>query len=108
MGALSQVAQTPAEFAKLTDEARRFYREGAVPSLDVGAQAVFSIKSAGYEKDMGLLRDLAANNVIQDPVGLARSAATLKTSMGEAEAGDLAQQTSKAFAAAQFSPAGGH
>ena len=105
MGSLAQVAEDEQHFLKLQQKARELYLAGAVSSEDEGARVVFSLQSAGAMKQFGLFKEAGSSKLIEDLAPAAKAAATLQTSMGEAETGDSRAILSKAFGASLYSPA---
>lgn len=101
---LGQVADETTSMAQLQVRAEKFYGAGASPSLGAAADVVFALKSAQSLDAQGIVQDLAASAVAQDPAGLVEAAKTIQSSFGKGEAGSIRGIFSKAFAASGQSP----
>lgn len=106
MGGLAQLAAGDVDkLRRLEQDAKSLYAQGGATSLDAAANTVFSLESAGELSSVNrnLFGELYKLNI--DPAVMARSLATLKTSMGAEETGGSAAIVSKALAASKVAPA---
>lgn len=106
LGALTQLSGgDPKRLAELIGQAKGIFSGGGAATKGEAGSILFSLVSAGAggPDARKLFADLYG--IEQDPAGLARGAATLRTSIGVQETGSIRQIVSKAFAASEFSPA---
>lgn len=106
LGSLKQVAdmEGPYNYEGLKQKGEELYLAGAASSLEEGYRTVFEIKSAEMMGEYDLYKQLKQSRMIQQPGVLAQSAATLQTSMGKAETGDVRSLVAKGLAAAEIAP----
>jgi len=104
-GKLAQLAGSEEEMKRFADAANRAYGIGAGETRGQAAELVFSLQSAGALDQLDLFAQMEARGLVDDSGNMAKSATTLKTSMGEKETGNLRAIISKAFGASNFSPA---
>jgi len=101
---LAQLAETPEDMKRMVAQRDELFASGAAPTLEAASQYVFSIYSAGAEKEFDLFKDLGKTALVQDPDKIAKAGRTLQAAMGVEEAGTYRQLVSKAIAAAGPSP----
>lgn len=104
LGILQQVSATPEEYAARVKKAKEMHAKGVGLTEGEAGTALFRIISANQEKYADLYAQLAAKAVIQEPGELAKSVATLQSSMGKA-AGTPEQIIGRAIVAGAASPA---
>jgi hypothetical protein len=106
IGSLAQLAETPAQMRALRRRAEAIYAAGGAETKGGAARTVFAIESAGAGRDQdALFAEMRATGLVQQPDIMARSAATIISSMGAEEAGTFRDVISKAFGASKGSPA---
>jgi len=105
MSSLAQLAENPAEMTKLVALAKQTYARGATLDLGSAAKMIFMLQSAGALEQVDLFTQLGARGLVEDPMVMARAAATLQMSMGQKETSGIRALVSKAFGASKFSPA---
>lgn len=103
-GTLAQLAYNEQDYAALRNEANRVYAKGATESLQEANDLVFSVVSAGQEREMDLVARMKATGVVQDPRSMMRAADAMKTALGEKETGGFRQIVGKGLAASQGAP----
>lgn len=101
---LVQLAPDERSLDKLVNKYREFYGAGGADSQGHAAQAIFSMESAGLLGDFDTFKELSASGAERDMAGLARAVATLQTSLGKEETGEMRGLVSKGFLASAYSP----
>ncbi|MEX2171339.1 MAG: hypothetical protein WD851_18610 [Pirellulales bacterium] len=104
-GGLAQLANTEAEYKALLAESRALSGRLGI-SRDEGANITGQIQAAGVleKKDREFFGDVRAAGLVGDVGGLAKSAETLRASMGVGEVGSYREIVSKALAASAGAP----
>lgn len=109
-GELAQLAATtgdPAgEYGRLVSEARSIRARGGAESQDEAANILFSLVSAGLNReDRDFAVKLRASGALQNVGGAATAASALTTALGAGETGNFRDIISKSLAASSIAPA---
>lgn len=103
LGQLAQVAGSEAEMQALMGRAEGVYLQGGAGSMDEAARMVFAAKAMGAEDQLGLIGELKATGMVQDPTQLIGAIDTITDQMGAADTGDLRTMIAKGLGAQKTS-----
>jgi hypothetical protein len=99
-GQLAQLADTPAQLARLTQQAKMTFAEGGARSLEQAAALQFSLESAGAGSFRADFSRAQATGLIPNAQTMAESASMLQKAFGASKTGSFRDIAGMAFGAA--------
>lgn len=101
LGQLAQLAENPADMARLTSAAKATLAEGGARSLDQAAALQFALESAGAGSFRADFSRLQATGLIPNAQAMAESASMLQKAFGQSKTGSFRELMGAAFGASK-------